>query len=464
MSMAFEPTNYIEQTNHWASLRDYVISSNNLSSDNRPDDVARDFIKKRAESTLLDKKEFNTFDRKIRDYMNNNGFLFKKDNLYRLLFTLKIDNIDEALKFCRSVLHQNELSTHSLDDFIVLCCLKLHISYMEYLNYNKKYLSKIKNMKPAADRLQYGITGDFIDKAIHQINSLADLTEFIDRHIDDFAKTRNTPYLYLYDHITWEAWTKSQWLPFFDEYPDDAPEGYESFTDDDWFYYATDDFGISNELMQKLILYCSADEVDINTPEMFEKKYNRMEEYRSKMSKKAIGIELKDYYLRMFSLCDNGLTERQIRILSNKNSPYSDAFMTYENYVKMYSRKRSNEISQGVYLISFIHKYDLDKGDYRYGDDWNTNDILSDYACDLFNPKLDIDKQFKFIDEIMAVAGFPSLSSNIPFNKLFMDTYREVLSSSPKLEPENVKTIFISELCSRLKLIAEHLSATIELD
>ncbi|MDE6026291.1 MAG: hypothetical protein K2G45_12675 [Lachnospiraceae bacterium] len=489
--MVLDINNYLSNYSSWNSLRNYIIETLNLNLELNSDQETIDkivikSIREKSKDILLDESEVSTFDKKIRDYKNNNqkSLSFERTNLYRLLFVLEIDDMNEIFSFCRNIIHQQELSARSLDDFIVLCCLKLHISYRDYLKLNKSYEDRIKKMRLADKTLVYHITNEHKDYGIATINSIDALEKYVDEHIDEFARTRNTTYLMLFSCVSWKAWEEQEWINFFNIFSEDAPENYKSFTMEDWCDFANDGFGISNELMTKLIFvtynglifdefiddehitayiiqkYKEDYEKDCDRPynkRKYDTIYKILEKYRKDIQGIKKSLSIKDYYLRVFSLAQNGLSEEQINILAGKSSPYRNAFMTYDSYRDMYLRKSSSEIKQGVYLLSYIHHYDTVQGDYMC--DENLGEYIpEEHICDLFNPKGSLDEQFRYINYIMAFGGFPELNENDMFNKLFMDVYKEVMTDASENEsPAELKMIFLTKLSDYLKLITDKL-------
>ena len=429
---------------------------------------------------------YKTWWKKIRTYKNNEKNSrggFQRSTLYPLLFVLRIDTADEILYFCRDILHQQELSAHSLEDFLVMSALKLKLSYADYIELRKNFQKEIDQQVFTSPRMNFHMTADNLD-AIDLINSTEDLRSYISTNSASFALQRNTPYNMLFPCVSWLAWQKAEWTHFFSIFKEDAPLGYETYSDDDWLRYANDDFGISADLMKKLVYFtCDAtivldpladlDEIEhlIITKyhdydrKKFKTHYDIIEKYRKLcIDESKIRVTMKDYYLNIFSLCKNGLTEDQIKILSNDKQLFGSAFIDYSEYQNLYLRKCANtkttteSITQGVYLLSLIHYYPV--FGYKFGDDDDLSDYLPEEDIyDLFTTNSSIDEQFRCINGMLSHGGFPSLNEHDPFNKLFMDTYREVLedNSSSDLTPKEIKEIFLSRLCSYLKQIAKEL-------
>lgn len=452
--MALQIENYIHCDNSWPSLREYVLARfPNIIPGEDPDTAVLRYIQARAKEAITgDNKEnqklYQSFDRTIRNYKNNRFTSIEKANLYKLLFTLGLHDIHEIRSFCRDTLHQNELSARSLDDFLVLGCLKLRLSYSGYLKLQAKYKDAVRAMHHVPKTVTYGVTGTFLDQIDHNINSVGALEEYIAAHLNDFAHTRNTPYLMLFDEVDWITWEEEDWQFFFDRNPEFAPSGYQNFTGADWKKYASETSKISNELIQQIILFSTTDryynerETD---PNFIDQQYKSIRDNRDRLRKDSESLSLKDYYMHRFTIWEYGLSEEQINTLA-QDTGYANAFLSYDTYKALFRRERNVEIPSGVFLISFSQKYfdKISQEDLiRYGADY-------DYytSCTGFLDECDY---------MLEVGGFPSLNPYNPFDKLFIDTYYEVRRET---RAENIlafKSLFFERLCSYLKQIADRL-------
>lgn len=453
--MPIQIENYIHVNNSWPSLREYVLAHfPAIQPGEDPDTAVLQYIQAKAKKALIggnneNQNLYQSFDRTIRNYKNNRFTSIEKTNLYKLLFTLGLHDIPGILSFCRDTLHQNELSAHSLDDFLVLVCLKLQLSYGEYLVLQARYKDEILAMHHVPKTVKKGVTGQFLDKIIHEINSIDELDKFIAEHLNEFAHTRNTPYLMLFDEVDWEIWEGEDWHFFFEHNPKYAPPDYRNFTDADWEKYASETSGISNELLQQIIIYSTTDrnygerEQD---PKFIEQQFLSIRDNREKLRKDSESLSLKDYYMHRFTIWEYGLSEEQINTLA-KDKGYSNAFLSYDTYKALFRRKRNVEIPSGVFLISFSQKYfdRLSREDLeRYGADY-------DYytACKGFLDECDY---------MLKVGGFSSLNPYNPFDKLFIDTYYAVRGETHEENIIAFKGLFFERLCSYLKQIADMLS------
>lgn len=468
-----------------------IISLRNKGIENKTetelDKIALKYIQRCGCSILspneYKSKAYDSFDSKIRNYKNNkngtNGS-FERSTLYPLLFILRIHNVAEILSFCRDILHQQELSAHCMEDFIVMCSLKLKISYLEYSELRECLQEYIDEELIISNKINSHMTGDNLD-SLNKIDTIDKLKLYITTNTNRFAIERNTPYNMLFPCVNWVVWEKETWDIFFDIFPEERPTNYDEYTIDNLKNYINDEEGIDANLMKKLVYFSCSNNFPHNSkplelknylPNRFKKyytekkyrdDYNFIREYRDHMFQYSSEFSLFDYYMSIFSITDNGLSEDEITLLGKRL--YKHTFIPYQTFHNIFLRERSNKkttadpITQGVYLLSFIHYYPI--MDFKYGGEYYIPDIIPlDDIYDLFNTKDSIDNQFNFINTILSLGGFPALNEHDHFNRLFMDTYRQVLeeNTSSNLSCKEIKEKFLSRLCSYLKQIANELT------
>ena len=463
-------TNYLRRTNSWEKLRDYIldIAKITVSAGEDPSDLAIAWFKNQAMSLITQKDLYDLIDKKIRNYRlgahnpdKRGGFTFTDYTLYPLLFVLGIKDPMDIQRFCRNTLHQDELSARNLKDFITLCCLKLNCPVDVYASMISKYSEEIKNMESAPRKVLYGVTGDHFD-SISSINNTNQLERYVQDHLSEFAKTRNTRYLMLFDEVGWESWGQDQWKDFFNQYPDYDP-GYWNMSEADRADFILDvlENGVSPSMEHDLIKYWHHDEFDDS---------QRKDAHNEKAKRKKTLEQNKtpeDCYNR-FHLCENGLTDEQIGILS-KADDYKDAFLSSDAYKKLFFQKATNDIPAGVYLISMLMKYfedtDAPEDKFRPTDIklYEKSDGLLDSVTTIGRDRF-FTTTDSFIDECnqeLALGGFPPLNKYNLFNKLFIDTYEEVRLERPTaIYFVEIQEMFIHRLCHYLKEVADYLSQT----
>lgn len=457
--MQFNPTNYIQPNNYWDNIKQYIIDRNIFDISSDDNDIILKSIKESGQAILGD--SYESFRKFISNYSKNQFHSFSRKNLYCLIFTLNIDNINEAQYFCKSIVHQNELSARSLEEFIILCGIKLGLPYSDINNIFITYSDKIQTMPISPSNVQYGKTTELLNFTIvDNINSIEDLYSYLnnENNITFFARTRNTSYLMLFDEIGWELWDSIEWREFFKFYTKYAPTNYLNYTDEEWDSFILDlnNDGISNEMIKDLIIYCYTGPSNACINAHLDEFYKRKSIEHKKAKKKILDqfksnydklanprCELKDYYKQRFSSFglyinpdkpEQFLTEEEIKILSN-NREFSTAFLSYKTYQNLYKRNRNVEISSGIFLLSLIQK----------------NSSLDDeYPLDFSDPDDFIDRCNEYLYE----GGFPSLNTKNNFDKLFIDTYNQTVTMYPDEDSETTKELFLHSLILNLKAVA----------
>ena len=519
--MALHLEDYIDvnKKNSWNSLRDYIIKTFNISliDDDNPDKTISKFIRDKERNSLLrselTEKEWIDFDKNLRNYAGGKTCSLERKSLYILMRSLHIDTVEQMSLFMRTALHEQALSARNLDNFITMCSLKLHLSYGEYQSLIDTYNDKIRSMDFAPKKVQNKVTGELSDN-INTITSINDIHTLVKANSDIFSLTRNTTYLMFYQFLTdvnWTTWNPEDWRDFFDRNPENAPDGYIDYSNDDWDDYKPFESGISNEQMQELIMYRYLLDLYHENLEYKDSEYKqyikesvknfknnfvyarqlyadniRYEDY-NKPSDIVISPDqkkrkyLRDSYFNLFSICcENGITEKQISALAS-NHDFSVAFLSYEEFKNMFNRHvtqnrdisenketklgTSQEIKHGVYLLSLLENYEFgsrgDEDDKYYDFDSEDDEDDKYYDFDSEDDEDDI-STFKLfgdgidfvetINNILAEGGFPTLNRNNGFDHLFIDTYKEVARENPSYD--DIQNKFLRRLCDYLKEIA----------
>lgn len=445
-------TDYLHRTNSWEPLCNYILDYANITvaAGTTPSDLAISWFQKQAKHLIPEEKLYNRIDKKIRDERlgSNNpnkkgGFEFKNETLYPLLYVLNVNEPLDVQHFCRDILHQDELSSRNLEDFLTLCCLKLCCPVAVYEAMLSKYSSEIKSMAKAPQKIVYGVTGEHFD-SISSITNIEQMDKYIQNHLSEFSKTRNTRYLMLFDEVGWESWDHEQWKAFFMQYPEHQP-CHNNMTEAAMAEFILDvlEYGVTPSMEHDMIQYMHHDEVE------------------NKYGNKTID----DCYNR-FHLCRNGLSDDQITVLSQADD-YKSVFLSPEHYRDIYLQNDATDIPAGVYLLSMITKYYEDEDTPK--DKTRPSDIIlyekSDGLLDnvetigrnRFFTKVD-----NFLDEVnqeLALGGFPPLNRYNLFTKLFIDTFDEIRKENPAaIDFIQIQSLFVERLCFYLKKIADTLS------
>lgn len=513
--MSLNIDNYINKTPLWYSLIDYVCevypdAFSKEDDHNKLTKSLKEFLKNNSKAESFGSKASESF-RKFIDNCANGGGIYR-DNMYRLIFALKIQNTDEAQRFCQKYLHLNELSARSLSDFIILSAVKLHMTYkqaMELIDDESIHRAIIEMpYKPAT--LKNNVTTTMYRDICNKINSEDDLISYINMNKSLFAQTRNTLYRAFFEEVDLEALicefeypmiNSAELKDFFELHSQYAPDAnlygkdYSLFTDDDWnkYYFNTLDNGLSYEFVYDYILYINGIDVDKTVYDLFSKKEKiyqdprlnpnerkkEWERYILEYEKDGVVLNpqkkgsLHNIYLNIFSLVgdtflnteSDALSESEISILckSKGNSDYSSAFISYNTFENIFWTRKSSSgkdsssevkdehgITAEVFLLNFIYKKCCEEdGDFAEA---NLDDTDFDYK--------DAKSVLKTIDDYLYSAGFASLNEYNCFDRLFKDTIIETLedyNTDDDFSPYDFWNTFIANFRGYIKQIVHKL-------
>ncbi len=188
-------------------IKDYPGSYAELLPPAYSEDDLLKIIKKQARE-VLSVNEYDTFRKAITALRKSTAVSIKKENLYRLLYVLRVNSDTEAQNLLMNYLHQSELSARSLDEFIIIAALKLHLSWRSTCDIRDRYKIRIATQPLAPDEIVEGQTAEVYYSIIcEKINSAEDLCEYLDcsENTAFFAKTCNTQYLALFDDVQLET-------------------------------------------------------------------------------------------------------------------------------------------------------------------------------------------------------------------------------------------------------------------
>lgn len=380
-------SDYTASQNIWNGISRYVRDhfdkyQDNLTPSFSEDDLLR-ALKKSAGKRLLP-KEYDTFRKAVTSLKKGTAATLKHENLYRLCFVLNLESDIQAQDIFMNYLHINELSARSLDEFIIISCLKLQLSWEETCTFRKKYHEQI-NAQPNSP---CGLFDEQTVKTYYQIINekiltVRDLRNFLNepQNMDLFARTRNTQYLGLFDDVKLEVLSR----------------------------------GDSEQIIRLVTNYGD-----------FEKE------------------PILEYYQSLFGMQfpeDNSqLTEKEISSLS---SIFENVFMNYDNFLLLVQRKRPVEISSGTFMLSLLKKL-LTESSEKENDfymnflDENEfveicNDILIYFGFPTLNPECDsfdrllLDVYRETLDEHPGI-------SNPEFQKVYFLSLRNYLRMIANLQ------------------------------
>lgn len=327
----------------WPCILSYVQEHFETYHDMLPDSFTEEnllkMLKKNAKA-VLSSKEYDSFRKAISALKKGSLGSLKKENLYRLCFTLKLSSDTEAQDLFLNYLHQNELSARSLDEFIVIAALKLGLSWGEMCEIRENYKQQILSQPLSPDTINEGDTAEVYYTVINeQIQTCEDLIRFLNEpeNLGFFAKTRNTQYLALFDDVELETL-----------------------------------YNADQETLIKLVTNYGSSEKET----------------------------MQEYYDSLFGMRDENsedcLSEQEITALC---SIYEHVFMTYDNFCLLVQRKRPVDISSGTFMLNLLKKLltedeDMENDFYVSFLDPNEfvevcNDILIYFGFPVLNPACD---------------------------------------------------------------------------
>ena len=207
----FDPARYITPLSSWSGLfryaEDHPGFSKGLLPDSFSDDDLLKFIKKQAQD-VLSPKEYDTFRKAFTSLRKGKAVSVKRENLYRLFFVLRLGSDTEAQNLLMNYLHQSELSARSLVEFIIIACLKMHLSWTETCDIRNRYAELIASQPLAPDTITEGQTAEVYYSVIQdRLHTKEDLCAYLDNPENTafFSRTCNTQYLALFDDVQLEV-------------------------------------------------------------------------------------------------------------------------------------------------------------------------------------------------------------------------------------------------------------------
>lgn len=364
----------------WSGIISYV--QNNLKtyqhilSDPFSEDDLLNMLKKNAKS-IFTVNEYDIFQKALTSLKKGNATSLKKENLYRLCFVLSLKSDAKAQDLFLNYLHQNELSARSLDEFILIACLKLQLSWKETSEIRRSCQIQISSQPVSPNTLNENNTINMYCTVINeQLHTKKDLLCYLKQpqNLSFFAKTRNTQYLALFSDVELELLYN----------------------------------GDQEQIIKLVTDYGS-----------FEKE------------------TILKYYHSLFGLQDGNsddcLSYQEIARLCSR---FEHVFMTYDDFFLLVQRKRPADISSGTFMLSLLKKLLTEETESEYDfyinflepDDFIgiCNDILTSFGFPSLNPACDhfdrllLDVYKETLDENFFV-------SNSRFQSLYMQNLRNYL-------------------------------------
>lgn len=374
------PSDYIPPQNIWNGISRYVQEHMEQYRDILPasftDDDLLKALKKSA-GKCLPPREYDTFRKAVTSLRKGTAAALKHENLYRLCFALHLESDIQAQDLFLNYLHFNELSARSLDEFIIISCLKLQLGWEETCEIRRKYHAQIEAQPASPSDLCEGQTAETYYQAIDdEIQTVDDLFHFLDapENLAFFAKTRNTQYLALFDDVKIDVLYN----------------------------------GHSEQIIRLVTNYGSLEKEPI------------LEYYHSLFGLQAPG--------------DNQqLSDKEISSLS---LIFENIFMNYDNFLLLVQRKRPVDISSGTFMLSLLKKLLADTSE--EDDDFymnfldedefieSCNDILIYFGFPTLNPECDSFDRLLLDVYRETLHEHPDIS-NPDFQKIYIISLRNYL-------------------------------------
>lgn len=399
--MPLNINDYIEQTNKWTGIREYILSMPEkysiYQSEKDIDKSIYRAITKNAQLIFSSlPKIYDSFRKGIGDLKNDKRQIINRKNCLLLIFALNIDSISEADRFLINFLHENRLSAKNLNEFIIMSGLHLNLDAETIITIQEEYSHIIDIVPTSSRKIAFNQTIELEDD-IFAFNTKDDLKRFLNDEINisRFALTRNTQYLALF--------------------------GSDLDDDTDWYNIIYSQTESSIDRSDNVINYIISAFCD---------------EYEGR-------DRLRKFYNKFFSLyCTDDRSDEQNIILPDEveslSKYYPDTFYTYETFYKTIMRERVVDINSGIYILRILELLEAD----------DSYDFSSDF--------LDYESTIEDINELLLNSGFSTLNDKDSFCRLVLDTYKESLEYDNPQTSVEAKSLFLTKLRFYLKLIANN--------
>lgn len=408
--MPLDVTAYIKNKDYWKGIRDYITDYSDEFSDidiqSATDDDIRRSINKRfnalspGEGTGI--RERDNFRQCTKDLLRGIRNNITRLNQYRLIFALRFESADEAVReannFLLNYLLEPDLSARNLLDFIMIAALELDLDWLQAFKFYNDYKDFLQPPAPK-DPLEEGRTRTLRGEAL-AFNAGEDLSVFLGEpgypteNLEHFAVTNNTRYQALFN--SFDIRKEDETIIFNDN---ESPDGFE-------LEYSE----ISREYL-----------------------YNTIIGLKNLDDSPEINLE-------------NALTAEEILRLSEV---FPDVFMTFDSFNSLTQRNRNVEITHGIMLLKLLGEMNPYLDSVNEDDECNEDEIFAD-PIDFtdYNEIKDISNIF------LQGVGLPELSDNNAFDKLVKDIHNELSREFPDDDSVSFKSKFFRRLRYYCKEIA----------
>lgn len=325
--------NYVNHFNYWDQIKKFLEDNHKIYNLNIPidDETLFKFLKDSSANLGKDKTTFQKF---IKALFIDHTHTTKRKNILKLCFALNLSSIDSANRFLMNYMSEKELSSRNLEEFVILCALRCHLSWSDVVSILDAHKQLI-DQQPLAptDKVNEinNQTRKIFENYVSHINSLQDLEEALNiKELQcSFSRTRNTHYLALLDDVIF-------------------------------------DIGNTFSDLEEL-----SDELDCYTIQSY---YNNMFKMHSLDS----------------DIGDNFLTQQEINQLI---TIFPDVFMNYGLFADLVSRRRSLDVPSGTYLLHLLLTIDTQDTDLTTPKEF-IDEYLDHYLNNAGFPSLNTSKGF----------------------------------------------------------------------
>ena len=392
----------------WGGIRKYVLDHRDkYDVTDSKDEVIKAILRENGRE-IFDNKTYETFrkllDGLVRESDGTKPNTISRENAYRILYALKIDNKRDANDLLTGYLNQQELCPRSLKEFVILSGYKINLSWEEVQDIIKEYDEDIKKMPATPLKLEYGRTIEMAHAIENtEIRSLEDIRRLIEENREYFSRTRNTQFLDFFDDLDFSRMEK----------------GEECF-----------------EYIRKIRTQI---EWEFITKDLDDK--DKREDELELKSLHIFCYELDSYY--GYSPVEwVAFSQEDINRLA---VIFPNTFISYGNFCLYLNRKNVTDMCGGLYFFKLLRE--LVPEDCLEDEESDAVIRVVNYA--------DFDETVGLLSRMLSEDGFPFINRFDPFYRLFLDTYREVLEENPNCPSSEIQAALFLRLVRYLRQILE---------
>lgn len=405
--------NYLETFRMWPKIVQYVLDHSEkypLVPMNDKITTSEQQVLKTLKNLSLKRlkpySEHDTFRHALESLYKQTTTYLSEDNIYRLLFVLKLPDDTAASKLLTVYLNTNDLTARNIEHFTIICALRLHLSWKQTRDLMKEHIDTLFEQPPASKNIVEFQTYDFYQRIVSsKIHTKNDLEKELSNelHRDFWAKTGNTRYFALFGSIQWNDFNS----------------------------------------------------INLKRNSRANVKLYDMALAMAKSCKEQHIITHKKEYAKLFGLHsvddtndiprNSFLSFEEIHTLSQI---FPTVFLTWGTYCDLLKRK-GKDVPQGTYILRMLSE--MDPGPTKKQTMMKKH---TPYREEEYVDFTNREAWLSAIDNYLIGAGFPIFQPSYGFNKLVLDVYDETLSENPNSESPVIKRLFFEKLRFYLKQIA----------